>query len=136
MSQRLVKSALLAPELYFSASRSNGPGGQNVNKVSTKITLRFDVKNSLILDEEEKQRLIAKLKNRVTKDGVLVLSEQGSRSQLQNKEVVVAKFDELLEKAFEPDIIRKKTKRSKASKEKRMKSKRLTSEKKQWRQGM
>lgn len=107
-----------------------------MNKVSTKITLRFDVKNSLILDEEEKQRLIAKLKNRVTKDGVLVLSEQGSRSQLQNKEGVVAKFDELLEKAFEPDIIRKKTKRSKASKEKRMNSKRLTSEKKQWRQGM
>lgn len=131
---RAIDASLLNTELDFTASRSDGPGGQNVNKVNSKITLRFDIRNSTILTPEEKTQLLQKLRSRVTNEGVLILSSQESRSQLANKEIVVAKFDEWIRKALEPVKARKKTKPSKSSAEARIKSKKLRSEKKKWRQ--
>lgn len=131
---RKVTANLLDAEIDFSASRSDGPGGQNVNKVSSKITMRFDLMNSSLLTEAERQLLLKKIGNRLTKEGVLILSEQGSRSQLQNKENVIVKFNDIIEEAFKPEKIRRKTKPSKSSVEKRKTHKRLQSEKKKWRQ--
>ena len=131
---RVIDTSLLSPELIFTASRSDGPGGQHVNKVSSKITLRFDVDASVILSQEEKDIIKNKLGRRLTKEGVIIISSQASRSQLQNKEDVASKFDGLLLKALEPVKPRKKTKPSKASKEKRIQGKKLQSDKKKWRQ--
>jgi ribosome-associated protein len=128
------QAAFLIGELVFTTSRSSGPGGQNVNKVNSKVTLRFDVVNSALLSTEEKDIILKKLATKITNEGVLVLNAQESRSQLQNKEDVMANFDSLLKKAFEKKKARKKTKPSKSAVAKRIKSKKQTSEKKKWRQ--
>ncbi len=129
-----VTSELLMPELEFVSSRSSGPGGQNVNKVNTKVTLRFDVTNSKILTEEEKDTLADKSGSRITTSGILVISAQDKRSQQQNKEAALAKLNRLLRKAFEKKKKRKATKPTKGSKEERIKEKKQRSEKKKWRQ--
>ena len=132
--QRPITASLLGSELVFSTSRSSGPGGQNVNKVNTKVTVKFDVTNSAILTPEEKETISKKLSSRITNDGILILSSQDKRSQLQNKEEVIAKLEKLLSKAFEKKKARKATKPSKTSVQKRIKSKKENSEKKKWRQ--
>ena len=129
-----LNSAMLNSELDFTASRSEGPGGQNVNKVNSKITLRWDIINSLIVSDEEKRVIKDKLSTFITKDGVLILSAQDKRSQLQNKEAVLLKLDWLLVKAFEIKKQRKPTKPSKAAKAERVRKKKMHSQKKQWRQ--
>ena len=129
-----LNSAMLNRELDFTASRSEGPGGQNVNKVNSKITLRWDITNSLIISDEAKKQIKDKLSSFITKDGILILSAQDKRSQLQNKEAVMQKLDWLLLKAFEIKKRRKPTKPSKAAKAERIRKKKLLSEKKQWRQ--
>jgi ribosome-associated protein len=134
MVTRKLSATLLQPELEFSASRSSGPGGQNVNKVNSKVTLKFDVRNSLVLNDDEKSILLNKLASRLSADGVLSLTSQDKRSQLQNKGAVLAKLDVLLSKAFEKKKARKATKPSKGSIKQRIKSKKQHSEKKQWRQ--
>ncbi len=134
MNFRIINVSLLYNELDFTASRSGGPGGQNVNKVNSKISLRFDVPHSQILTEEEKQTIMQRLSAYLTKDGVLYLSSQEKRSQLENKEAVVAKLQALLTKAFETKKRRKRSKPTKAAIQKRIKSKKLVSEKKKWRQ--
>jgi ribosome-associated protein len=131
---RRISSADLLPELGFTTSRSSGPGGQNVNKVSTKVTVRFDVQKSNLLSEIEKAVLMEKLAQKITTEGVLVTSSQEKRSQLENKEAVLAKLDAMLKKAFERKKKRKKTKPSKAAVEKRIGQKKKDSEKKKWRQ--
>lgn len=123
----------LRKELLFSTSRSSGPGGQNVNKVETKVTLKFNVRGSAILTEEEKEIISQKLASRMTTEGVLVLTAQDKRSQLQNKKAVLEKLGKLLVKAFEKKKVRKATRPSRSSKQKRLKSKRQHSEKKKWR---
>jgi ribosome-associated protein len=130
---KALQSADLIPELSFTASRSGGPGGQHVNKVSSKITLRWDVFHSQILDEDQKNLLLKKLTNRLTTDGVLLISAQESRSQIQNKEVVLRKLDKLLTTALAKKKIRKATKPSKGAIQKRIEQKKQRSEKKQWR---
>ncbi len=132
--QRKLNYLLLENELNFSSSRSSGPGGQNVNKVNTKVTVRFDVNASTILTVEEKETLLLKLSTRLTKDGVIILSAQDKRSQLQNKEAVIVKLEKLFAKAFEKRKKRKATEPSKASKHKRLETKKRDAEKKQWRQ--
>jgi len=132
--RRTLDTLLLAPELEYTASRSDGPGGQNVNKVSSKITLRFSVRDSQILSPEEKEVLVRKLATRLTKDHVLILSSQAHRSQLQNKADVGEKLNSLLLIALNVEKTRKKTRASKTSREKRKFSKMLNSEKKKWRQ--
>ena len=121
-------------ELTFTTSRSSGPGGQNVNKVNSKVTLKFDVTQSIVLTDEQKELICKKIPTRLTKEGVLVLTSQEKRSQLDNKEEVLQKLDQLLIKIFTPKKIRRATKPSKASKHERIKDKKQRSEKKQWRQ--
>jgi len=131
-AKRSLTAAILFPELIFTTSRSSGPGGQNVNKVNTKVTLKFDVANSVLLTADEKELLLQKL--RLTTEGVLLLTSQDKRSQLQNKDDVVGKLDVLLKKAFHKKKIRKSTKPSKTSVQNRIKEKKQRSEKKKWRQ--
>ena len=117
----------LKSELKFRTSRSSGPGGQSVNKLSTKVELLFDVCNSKVLSEEQKETLSEKLKNRINSDGILQLSSEETRSQLKNKEFVIERFFQLLNKALKPEKKRIPVKPSKASKEKRLKSKKIKS---------
>jgi ribosome-associated protein len=125
-SQRKITADLLAPELVFTTSRSSGPGGQNVNKVNSKVTLQFDVEKSLLLTHQ-------KLFSRMTTEGVLMLTAQESRSQLGNKEAVLGKLDKLLAKAFEKRKPRKATRPSKGAVQNRIQKKKEQSEKKKWR---
>jgi ribosome-associated protein len=118
-------------EFIFSASRSRGPGGQNVNKVSTKVELRFDVPNSIILTEEEKEILLIRLQKKITAEGFLIITSQSERSQLKNKEKTIEKFYSLLKKSLTPVKKRKPTKPNAAAKEKRLEEKKLNAEKKE-----
>jgi len=117
-------------EIEIKASRSSGKGGQNVNKVSTKIELVFDVNSSELLNEEEKAVIMEKLSNRISKEGKLILQSQESRSQLTNKEIAIDKLYELLENALKKEKPRKKTKPSLAKKEQRLQGKKVLSDKK------
>jgi ribosome-associated protein len=123
----------LLTELTFSASRGGGPGGQNVNKVSTKVELRFPVNESQSLTETQRQRLLSKLKNRITTDGELVLTSSAERTQWRNREKVTQKFFELIELALTTPKKRIKTKPTKASKLKRLENKKKQGQKKQMR---
>lgn len=136
MTQDILKGREFSAELTFSASRSSGPGGQHVNKVSTKVELRFDVHNSALLEDEEKSLLEEKLKNRITLDGFLVIVSQSERTQSGNREKVTEKFYDLLRKALTPKKKRKPTRPSRASKEKRLEEKRELSEKKSLRKSV
>ena len=89
----------LSPEFVFQASRSSGPGGQNVNKVNSRIELRFNISGSAILTEEQKQVLLEKLGTKLTTEGDLLITSQESRSQLMNKEACIRKLYALLEKS-------------------------------------
>jgi ribosome-associated protein len=130
-----MNTAALYHEVVFSTSRSSGPGGQNVNKVNTKVTLKFDVAGSAVLSDEEKQVIAEKLATRITTEGILVLVSQDKRSQLENKEAVKQKFAKLIAKAFEKKKARKATKPSKASVKERIETKKRHAEKKKWRRG-
>jgi len=110
----------LNSELKFRTSRSSGPGGQSVNKVSTQVELLFDISSSGLLSEDEKITLSDKLRNRINNEGILTLKCNETRSQLKNKEIVINRFLKLLEEALKPVKERKPTKRSKASVEKRL----------------
>ena len=130
---QMITAEQLTPELDFSASRSSGPGGQNVNKVNSKVTLRFDVTHSILLTADQKELLLRKLARHLTTEGVLVLSSQEKRSQLQNKEAVVEKLNTLLRAAFARRKSRKPSKPTKSSIQSRLQSKKRHAEKKQWR---
>lgn len=124
------------PELRFSTSRSSGPGGQNVNKVNSKIELRFNVDQSILLSEREKQMILTKLKNKINSEWELIITVQTDRSQLKNKEEALEKFHELLTKALTPRKLRRATRPTKASVEKRLETKKQLSEKKSLRKGL
>lgn len=135
MRKKAPTASSLLPELQFTTSRSGGPGGQHVNKVSTKVTLKFDVRNSKLLTPEEKAQIEERLRSKLTADGVLILSSQEMRSQLANRENVIAKFDKLVARVFAIRKKRKATKPTKASVEKRLQEKKKLSEKKRYRRG-
>jgi ribosome-associated protein len=117
-------------EITITASRSSGPGGQNVNKVSTKVTLRFNVEASDRLTEEQKSRLREKLKNAMTKDGSIVIHEESQRFQAANRKLVLDKFASLIRKALVVPKKRVPTRVSRAQKEKRLGEKKIQSRKK------
>src|SRR4030042_6417462 len=120
-------------EMQITFSRSGGKGGQNVNKVETKATLRWDVYNSRALTPEQKYLILHKLHSRITEKGDLILWSQSERSQAQNKEVVIARLNDLVNQALIPEKIRRKTKPTRSSKERRLESKKRISEKKKLR---
>jgi len=93
-------------ELDFTATRSSGPGGQNVNKVATKVTLRFVVADSASLSPEQKTRIIERLYNRITRDGTLLLTSQRHRTQVANRKEVVERFTELIRDALSDEAER------------------------------
>ena len=110
----------LTKELKFKAIRSGGAGGQHVNKVSSKIELTFDIDGSNELSEGQKELLLKSLSSRLTKENVLILFCDESRSQHKNKEIVTERFLEIIKKGLKKPKSRKRTKPSKASIKKRL----------------
>jgi len=127
------KKEKLLTEIKLSASRSSGPGGQNINKVSTKMELRFPVASSKFLTAQQKNRILTILKNRISNTGELVLISQSERTQRGNRQKVIMKFFELLNKSLTRPKKRIKTKPTKASKIRRLEKKKMHSQKKQLR---
>lgn len=114
-------------ELTFTASRSSGPGGQNVNKVSTRVTLWFDVARCPFLSDEERNLLLSRLRGRVNKEGRLWMTSQESRSQAANREIVIRRFAELLREALRVPSVRKATSVSAGAKLRRLDDKKRRS---------
>ena len=117
-------------ELEFSFARSSGPGGQNVNKVNSKAILRWNVLDSSILTQEQRDRIFMKLSNRLTKDGDLLVSCDDERDQAKNKKLAQKRLQDLVDKALFVFKKRKKTKISKSVKMKNKESKKRHSDKK------
>jgi ribosome-associated protein len=120
-----INSGLAIPisELRFQFSRSSGAGGQNVNRVETRVELSFDIEKSRSLSDSQKQQINEALHPFIDKEGILHLESQETRSQFQNREIVLLRFAELLRQALRPRKKRKPTRPTKASKEKRLKTK-------------
>jgi len=121
----------LQKETTYKASRSGGKGGQNVNKVSTKVELLFDIDASALFDDEQKQLLKEKLRQRFNKDGYVQVVSDEERSQYLNKEKAIEKLHNLLTKALQKPKVRKATKVSKAAKAARLDQKKLNSQRKE-----
>jgi ribosome-associated protein len=115
----------LSTEFIFKTTRSSGPGGQNVNKVSSKVELYFDVNTSQLLNEWQKTRLWEKQANKISQEGVFKIVCQVDRSQLRNKELVVVKFYEILKRTFHIEKARKASKPTKGMIEARIKEKKV-----------
>ena len=117
-------------EFKFQTSRSSGPGGQHVNKVSSRVELRFNVQESQLLSDDDKGILYNKLATRINNDGILSIVVQADRSQIRNKQLAVEKFFDLLTQAFMPVKKRRPTKPSRGARERRLQAKRQGAEKK------
>lgn len=125
-----IRERGLERECTFTAVRSSGPGGQNVNKVATKVELAFHVMNSELLTEEEKLIISEKLATKINEEGYLKIADSSSRSQATNKENVLIKLYETIEKALIKPKKRKPTRMPKAVKDEIKKGKRINAEKK------
>ena len=118
-------------EITYTASRSSGPGGQHVNKVSSRVTLRFDVAASSSLTEAQKQRIMTRLATRLSQDGVLRIVAQQQRSQAANRDAALTRFVALLRAALTPETPRRPTKPAKEAIERRLTEKKRRSRLKQ-----
>ena len=123
-----MEAEKIVTELNFKAVRSSGAGGQNVNKVSSKVVLTFDLNASQALNEEEKALIETKLATKLTSENILILNCDEDRSQLKNKAIVTKRFLDLIEKSLIIPKKRKATKIPRSVIEKRIKEKRNTSE--------
>jgi len=130
-----INSHLSIPfsELSFRTSRSGGPGGQNVNKVETKVEILFDVVNSPSLSESQRSLIVEKLVGRIDSAGMLRVTAQQSRSQFQNKEFAIERIAGLLRSSLKPTKTRIRTKPTRKAKANRLSSKRHVGEKKRLR---
>ena len=126
-----MNKEIILSELQFKAVRSSGSGGQNVNKVSSKVMLSFDVISSSGLEVDEKELITKKLNTKLTNENVLILNCDEDRSQLKNKEIVIKRFFEMIEKALTKTKKRKPTAVPKSVVEKRIKEKKFNAEIKQ-----
>ncbi|MBL0735675.1 aminoacyl-tRNA hydrolase [Flavobacterium sp. GN10] len=126
-----MDSEKIIAELSFKAVRSSGSGGQNVNKVSSKVVLNFDLNASQALSEDEKLLLQENIAARLTSENILILNCEEDRSQLKNKEIVTKRFLEIIKKGLYVPKVRKATKIPKAVIRKRIKDKKNVSELKQ-----
>lgn len=115
-------------ELRFAYARSSGPGGQNVNKVETKVELRWDVRATAALDAGQRARLLARAGRRVTASGELVVTSQRFRDRARNAADCRAKLEALLAEIAEPPRLRRRTRPTRASVERRLRAKRARSE--------
>jgi ribosome-associated protein len=122
-------------ELEFEYYKSPGPGGQNVNKVSTAVRLRFDVRGSASLVQDVKDRLTRLAGNRVTVDGILIIEAHRHRTREQNQQDAISRLEALLERAARPPKRRRATRPTKTSVEKRLETKRRRSQVKRGRTG-
>jgi ribosome-associated protein len=114
-------------ELVFKASRSSGPGGQNVNKLNTKVAIAVDIENCSFLNDEQKQIILKKLAARTTKDGRLIVESQKFRTQKANRDYAVEKLTILLETALKKPKTRRPTRPTRTAVEKRLQSKKTRS---------
>jgi len=128
-----MKSEKIIKELKFKAVRSSGAGGQHVNKVSSKVELSFDLQNSSTLSVEEKDLLLKNFQKRLTKEGVLLLQCDESRSQHKNEEIVIDRFIQLIANGLKIAKKRKATKPSRVSIKKRLEKKKKHAYKKAFR---
>jgi ribosome-associated protein len=130
-----ISDELIIPlaELNFRFSRSSGPGGQHVQKSSTRVELLFDVANSPSLTEGQRTQVLERLAGHLDATGVLHLVSQSERSQLRNREEVIARFESLLRQAMRRRKRRRSTRPSAASRERRLRKKRQRSQIKEWR---
>jgi ribosome-associated protein len=118
------------PEITFQTSRSSGPGGQNVNKVESRVELRWHLQNSQVLTPLQKQLILEKLAGQLTSEGYLLVVAQDDRSQLRNKEIALARFYELLQKSLRRPKPRRATRPSAGAVRKRLEGKKIQGEKK------
>jgi ribosome-associated protein len=122
-----MASLVREEEVEFTAMRAQGPGGQNVNKVSSAVHLRFDIRASS-LPPGVKERLLALPGRRVTKDGILVLKAQSARSQDQNKALALERLDEIVAEASQVPLVRRPTRPTYGSRQRRLQGKAIRSE--------
>ncbi len=124
-----INNGLSLPEdeIRFTFSRSGGPGGQNVNKLNTRVTLWFDVAGSSALSASQREKILQRLGNRISNDGVLQVVSMQSRSQLMNREDALQRFVSLLAGSLVEKPVRKKTRVSKGAKERRLQAKKRKS---------
>ena len=123
-------------EIAYRTTRSSGPGGQHVNKAETQVELSFDVAQSPSLTEAQRQRILSQLKNQIDQDGVLHLTAQSERSQLRNREIVTARFREVLAAALRLPRKRRPTQPTAASKTRRIETKKRRGQIKQLRRSL
>lgn len=130
-----LKERIPISELRFTTSRSGGPGGQNVNKVNTKVELRFNVTGSSTLTSDEIEKILRRLKNKINADGDLIIVSQSERTQLMNRKKAVEKFFMIVAGSLTESAKRNKTTRTKASIRKRLEKKKKQSNIKKLRRG-